>query len=166
MVAWTLPELGNGFGAKVAILDPKDVAADTATLSATDHTAPRVEAQITWNGGIPQTGVGVNLWVDGTYQSTGRTTAEAAARKCIADTTGSCNAALRDDDEEAEGVESAGVGFGTKLSYEGFSLVATGFYANGLGMRGQHSVLPRLQTGTAGSAPASTGALDLSLIHI
>ena len=27
-------------------------------------------------------------------------------------------------------------------------------------MRGQHSVLPRLQTGTAGSAAASTGALD------
>ena len=160
MVAWTLPELGNGFGAKIAILDPKDVAADTAALSATDHTAPRVEAQITWNGDILQTGIGMNLWVDGTYQSTGRTTAESAARKCIADTTGSCNANLRDDDEDNEGVESAGVGFGTKLSYEGFSLVATGFYANGLGMRGQHSVLPRLQTGTAGSAAASTGALD------
>ena len=27
-------------------------------------------------------------------------------------------------------VDSAGVGFGTKLSYEGFSLVATGFYAS------------------------------------
>ena len=157
-VTWTLPDLGAGFGAKVGLFDPKDVAADTAANSATDHTAPRVEAQITWNGDILQTGIGMNLWVDGTYQSTDRTTAEAASRKCIADTVGSCNAALRDEDHDS--VDSAGVGFGTKLSYEGFSLVATGFYASGLGMRGQHSVLPRFQTGTAGSAPASTGALD------
>ena len=78
--------------------------------------------------------VGVNLWVDGTYQSTGRTTAEIAARKAIATAT---EANMEDEDES---VESAGVGFGTKLSYEGFSLVATGFYASGLGMRGQHSV--------------------------
>ena len=63
-------------------------------------------------------------------------------------------------DVEHDSVESAGVGFGTKLSYEGFSLVATGFYAHGLGMRGQHSVLPIRQTGDAGIAPASTGALD------
>ena len=152
MVAWTLPELGNGFGAKVAILDPKDVAADTVAVSATDHQAPRVEAQITWNGDFLQTGIGINLWVDGTYQYTGRTTAEAAARKMV-DTTIEANA-----DEEHDHVESAGVGFGTKLSYEGFSLVASGFYASGLGMRGQHSVLPRSQanTGTA----VTTGALD------
>ena len=32
-VAWTLPDLGNGFGAKVAIFDPDDVAADTAAFS-------------------------------------------------------------------------------------------------------------------------------------
>ena len=156
MVSWTLPELGNGFGAKVAILDPKDVAADTVAVSATDHQAPRVEAQITWNGDFLQTGVGVNLWVDGTYQYTGRTTAEAAARKVIASTNLADTASL---DEEHDHVESAGVGFGTKLSYEGFSLVATGFYASGLGMRGQHSVLPRLQTNGA-TVPASTGALD------
>ena len=28
-VSWTLPDLGSGFGAKVGIFDPKDVAADT-----------------------------------------------------------------------------------------------------------------------------------------
>ena len=156
MVAWTLPELGNGFGAKVAILDPKDVAADTATVSATDHQAPRVEAQITWNGDFLQTGIGVNLWVDGTYQYTGRTEAETGARQGV--TNGARG--LVQNDIEHDHVESAGVGFGTKLTYDGFSLVATGFYASGLGMRGQHSVLPRLQTGTAGSAAASTGALD------
>ena len=156
-VSWTLPELGGGFGAKVGIFDPKDVAADTVANSATDHTAPRVEAQITWNGDFFQTGVGVNLWVDGTYQSTDRTTAEAASRKCISDAIGSCSANLVDE-SDIDSVESAGVGFGTKLSYEGFSLVATGFYAHGLGMRGQHSLLPirQVNNGTA----VSTGALD------
>jgi hypothetical protein len=151
MVAWTLPELGNGFAAKVAILDPKDVAADTSANSATDHSAPRVEAQITWNGDFLQTGVGVNLWVDGTYQHTGRTLAETQSRQNAAGV-----------DREHDHVESAGVGFGTKLSYEGFSLVATGFYASGLGMRGQHSVLPIMQTQDAnnGTIAGSTGALD------
>ena len=153
-VSWTLPDLGAGFGAKIGIFDPKDVAADTATVSATEKSAPRVEAQITWNGDFFQTGVGVNLWVDGTYQSTDRTTAEITARKAIATAT---EANMEDEDES---VESAGVGFGTKLSYEGFSLVATGFYASGLGMRGQHSVFPIRQTGNAGAAPFTTGALD------
>ena len=101
----------------------------------------------------------MNLWVDGTYQSTGRTTLEAAARKCIADTTGSCNANLRDDDEDNEGVESAGVGFGTKLTYDAFSLVATGFYAHGLGIRGQRSVGPRHAV-AGGAAVGAVGALD------
>ncbi len=147
-VSWTLPSFG-GFGAKIGLFDPKDVAADTAANSATEKGAPRVEAQITYNGEIPSTGVGINLWVDGTYQNTNRTTAETISRAAAAGT-----------DIEHEDVDSAGVGFGTKLSYEGFSLVATGFYASGLGMRGQHSVLPIMQTGNAGAAPASTGALD------
>ncbi len=146
-VSWTLPELGNGFAAKVGIFDPKDVAADTAANSATDHSAPRVEAQITWNGDFFQTGVGVNLWVDGTYQYTGRTLAETQSRQAAAGV-----------DREHDHVESAGVGFGTKLSYEGFSLVATGFWASGLGMRGQHSVLPIRQVNNA--VAATTGALD------
>ena len=146
-VSWTLPELGNGFAAKVGLFDPKDVAADTAANSATDHSAPRVEAQITWNGDFLQTGVGVNLWVDGTYQYTGRTLAETQSRQAAAGV-----------DREHDHVESAGVGFGTKLSYEGFSLVATGFWASGLGMRGQHSVLPIRQVNNA--VAATTGALD------
>ncbi len=146
-VSWTLPELGNGFAAKVGVFDPKDVAADTAANSATDHSAPRVEAQITWNGDFLQTGVGVNLWVDGTYQYTGRTLAETQSRQAAAGV-----------DREHDHVESAGVGFGTKLSYDGFSLVATGFWASGLGMRGQHSVLPIRQVNNA--VAATTGALD------
>ena len=99
--------------------------------------------QITWNGDFFQTGVGMNLWVDGTYQYTNRTEAETVARQNATQatspaTTNSASVA----DVEHDSVESAGVGFGTKLSYEGFALVATGFYAHGLGMRGQHSVLP------------------------
>ena len=157
MVAWTLPELGMGFGAKVGIFDPKDVAADTAANSATDHGAPRVEAQITWNGDFFQTGVGMNLWLDGTYQHTNRTEAETQSRQNS--TSGATTNSANIGDIEHDSVESAGVGFGTKLSYEGFSLVATGFYASGLGMRGQHSVLPIMQTNGA-TVPASTGALD------
>ena len=40
-VSWTLPDLGNGFGAKVGIFDPKDVAADTAAVSATDKSSSK-----------------------------------------------------------------------------------------------------------------------------
>ena len=148
-VSWTLPELGNGFGAKVGIFDPKDVAADTAAFSATDKSSPRVEAQITWNGNILATGVGMNLWVDGTYQNTDRSEAEATL---VANSV----PAGRDEDRD---VDSAGVGFGTKLTYEGFSLVASGFYASGLGIRGQHSVLPIMQTNNS-NTPSTTGALD------
>ena len=69
--------LGGNFGAKIGIFDPDDVAADTAAYSATDKHAPRVEAQITYTGGIGD--LGINLWVDGSYQNTERTEAEAAA---------------------------------------------------------------------------------------
>ena len=43
---------------------------------------------------------------------------------------------MRDDRDD---VDSAGVGFGTKLTYDAFSLVATGFYGHGLGIRGQRA---------------------------
>ncbi|MFL2661633.1 MAG: hypothetical protein ACJ0G4_06830 [Alphaproteobacteria bacterium] len=140
-ISWTLPDLGSGFNAKVALFDPDDIAADTATFSATDKSSPRVEAQITWNGDFFQTGLGVNLWVDGSYQNTERSAAEATLV---------ANSALAGADEDSD-VDSAGVGFGTKLSYEGFALVATGFYGTGMGMRGQHST---------GTAQTETGALD------
>ena len=80
-VSWTLPgmdALGGNFGAKIGIFDPDDVVADTAAYSATDKSSPRVEAQITYNGGIGD--LGINLWVDGTYQNTERSEAEASAR--------------------------------------------------------------------------------------
>ena len=152
-IAWTLPDLGAGFNAKIAVFDPDEIRADTNGFSATDLSSPRVEAQITWNGDFFQTGVGVNLWVDGTYQNAERTTAESRAmsNKISADGS-SIEATVSDDNDD---VDAAGVGFGTKLTYEGFSLVASGFYGTALGMRGQHA------TGGAGTgASTSTGALD------
>ena len=125
---------------KSVFLIQMTVAADTAAFSATDKHAPRVEAQITYNGGIGD--LGINLWVDGSYQNTERT----AARSCSLITAHMLLLVLlmvysqtyRDTD-----VDSAGVGFGTKLSYQGFAIVASGFYGSGMGVRGQHS----LQTG-------------------
>ena len=131
-ISWTLPALGNGFGAKIGVFDPDDVTADTAAFSATDKSSPRVEAQITWNGDLLGTGVGMNLWVDGTYQNTERTAAQATAVQGNRSHLGNATAASPETD-----VDSAGVGFGTKLTYEGFSLVATGFYGTAQGIRGQ-----------------------------
>jgi len=140
-ISWTLPDLGNGFNAKVAVFDPDDVVADTAAFSATDKSSPRVEAQITWNGDLLATGIGMNLWVDGTFQNTERTAAQAVAVQ------GSVPAGADDDSD----VNSSGVGFGAKFTYEGFALVAAGFHGNALGIRGQRS---------QGTALATTHALD------
>ncbi len=149
-VSWTLPDLGAGFNAKVAIFDPDEIRADTDAFSATDMSSPRVEAQITWNGDFFQTGLGVNLWVDGSYQNTERTTAQGEAFK----NSSSASGTTFDTDDDTD-VDSAGVGFGTKLTYEGFSLVATGFYGTAMGMRGQHAT-----GGTGAAASTSVGALD------
>ena len=145
-ITWTLPDLGGGFGAKIGVFDPNDIHADDTTFSATDKHAPRVEAQVTWSGSLLFTGIGMNAWVDGSYQNTERSTAEANAFTSRTGGTGTgINAQPHDDTD----VDSAGVAFGTKLTYEGFSLVASGFYGTAMGMRGQHSV-----------GGASTGALD------
>jgi hypothetical protein len=147
-ISWTLPDLGYGFNAKIGIFDPNDVTADTAAVSATEGSSPRVEAQVTWNGSIFNTGIGANFWIDGSYQNTERTTAQARtmSNRNIA---GNANGMDTSVDQETD-VESAGVGFGTKLTYEGFALVATGFYGNAMGIRGQHTL----------GASTSVGALD------
>ena len=146
-ISWTLPgmdALGGNFGAKVGIFDPDDVTADTAALSATDKSTPRVEAQITYNGGVGD--LGINLWVDGTYQNTERNEAQASARTTIPAVGNSTMTKVERDTD----VDSAGVGFGTKLSYQGFAIVASGFYGNALGIRGQRTL----------AANTSVGALD------
>ena len=145
-VSWTLPgmdALGGNFGAKIGLFDPDEVIADTAALSATDTSSPRVEAQITYTGGLGD--LGINLWVDGTYQNTERNEDEASRRTSIPAVG---NTAMAKVDRDTD-VDSAGVGFGTKLTYQGFGLVATGFYGNALGIRGQRA------TGAGGN-----GALD------
>ena len=61
-ISWTLPgydALNGNFGAKIGIFDPNTIAADTATYNASDKHAPRVEAQITYTGGIGD--LGINL---------------------------------------------------------------------------------------------------------
>ncbi len=148
-ISWTLPgmdALGGNFGAKIGIFDPDSVVADSAAFNATDKNSPRVEAQITYNGGIGD--LGVNLWVDGSYQNTERNEAEAAARTqqdaSGAETT---RRGANGNDNRDTDVDSAGVGFGTKLSYQGFSIVATGFYANAQGIRGQKAVQGLGRTG-------------------
>ena len=156
-ISWTLPGMG-GFGAKIGLFDPDDVIADTAAFSATEGSSPRVEAQITYNGDLFNSGIGINLWVDGTYQATERTNAQLGAVQNFAvDETSGDNAAYvrtaaltAANKDDRDGVESAGVGFGTKLTYDAFSLVATGFYGHGLGMRGQRAT----------AAATATGALD------
>ena len=143
-VSWTLPgmdALAGSFGAKIGLFDPDHITADTAAFSATDPSSPRVEAQITYTGGIGD--LGVNLWVDGSYQNTDRTAAQAARVQGKAQNNGHGS-------EQDQDVDSAGVGFGTKLSFQGFSVVASGFYGSAMGIRGQH---------TTGASTAN-GALD------
>ena len=53
--------------------------------------------------------------------------------------------------DEDNDVDSAGIGFGGKFTYEGFALVAAGFHGTGLGIRGQRS---------QGDGPGTTHALD------
>ena len=65
---------------------------------------------------------------------------------------------LNQNDNRDTDVDSAGVGFGTKLTYQGFSVVASGFYASALGIRGQHSV--GSSTANVTAAANATGALD------
>ena len=136
-ISWTLPgvdALNGNFGAKIGIFDPNTVAADTAAVSASDKHAPRVEAQITYNGGIGD--LGVNLWVDGSYQNTERTAAEAAAFDNAF--TATAGAADQYESNKDNDVDSAAVGFGTKLSYQGFAIVASGFYGSCMCVRVQH----------------------------
>ena len=130
-ISWTTPGFGP-LGFKIGVFDGNDVTSTATAADATENKYPRVEAELSYSGSVQD--LGVDLWVDGSYQRTNYTTAAAAltvngGSAC----TGACSYIAE------EGVDSAGVGFGTKLSYQNFSLVASGFVGNGMGMRGQHS---------------------------
>ena len=126
-ITWTTPGVGP-FGVKIGIFDPNDVVSAETAADATDKTSPRVEAQITYSGAM--SGLGIDAWVDGSYQNTEFTAT--AANLCTDGTMSNTGAACTD-------VDSAGVAFGTKLSYNNLALVASGWYGSGMGMRGQHS---------------------------
>ena len=126
-ITWTTPGVGP-FGVKIGLFDPNDVISVETAADATDKTSPRVEAQITYSGAY--SGLGIDAWVDGSYQNTEFTAA--AANLCTDGLATSDGTACTD-------VDSAGVAFGTKLSYNNLALVASGWYGSGMGMRGQHS---------------------------
>jgi hypothetical protein len=126
-ITWTTPGVGP-FGVKIGLFDPNDVTSTETAADATDKTSPRVEAQITYSGAY--SGLGIDAWVDGSYQNTEFTAA--AANLCTDGLATSDGTACTD-------VDSAGVAFGTKLSYNNLALVASGWYGSGMGMRGQHS---------------------------
>jgi hypothetical protein len=131
-ITWTTPGVGP-FGVKIGLFDPNDVTSTETAADATDKTSPRVEAQITYSGTMSD--LGIDAWVDGSYQNTEFTAA--AANLCSGNDgavagTGTPTAPCTD-------VNSAGVAFGTKLSYNNLALVASGWYGQGMGMRGQHS---------------------------
>ena len=128
-ISWTTPGLGP-IGFKVGLFDPNDVISVNSAADATENVSPRVEAQATFS--TEAAGVSADFWVEGSYQNTEYTAAAAAAAVAI-DTNGSMSMT------EPKDVDSAGVAAGTKLTFGNFSLVASGWYGTGMGMRGQHS---------------------------
>ena len=131
-ITWTTPGVGP-FGVKIGIFDPNDVISVETGADATDKTSPRVEAQVTYSGAY--SGLGIDAWVDGSYQNTEFTAA--AANLCSGND--AAVAGTGTPTKPCTDVDSAGVAFGTKLSYNNLALVASGWYGSGMGMRGQHS---------------------------
>lgn len=130
-ITWTTPGLGP-IGFKVGLFDPNDVISSGSAADAEENVSPRVEAELTYGTSLGD--LGINLWVDASYQNTEfSTAAKGVCRSGNSTTTAEhVNSKLCDD------VDSAGVAFGTKLTYDMFSLVASGWYGSAMGMRGQH----------------------------
>jgi hypothetical protein len=134
-ITWTTPGLGP-IGAKIGILQATPVQSSTGA-DATNTETPRVEAQLDYSFDVG--GLGGYVWVDGQYQNLGRTTGEASAfNERIG--LGNGTAITEATGEMSESVDIAGVGFGTRLTFQGFKLVAAGFYNHGLGMQFQGNV--------------------------
>jgi len=133
-ITWTTPGLGP-IGAKIGILQATPLQSNTGA-DATNTETPRVEAQLDYSFELG--GLGGYVWVDGQYQNLSRTSAEVALFKDRTQQTVALAAAggASAGDQE-EDVEVAGVGFGTRLTFQGFKLVASGFFNQGLGMQFQ-----------------------------
>jgi len=130
-ISWVTPGFGP-IGLKLGVFDGNDVISVAGDADATENKYPRIEAELSYSGEVA--GVGADLWVDGSYQRTNFTTAAAALTK-----NGGSATNVSAPAEAEEGVDSAGVGFGTKLTYQNFAITASGFVGSGMGMRGQHS---------------------------
>jgi hypothetical protein len=137
-ITWTTPGLGP-IGAKVGILQATPVHSN-GDADATVTETPRVEAQLDYSFNIQD--LGGYIWVDGQYQNLDRTQAQTTAFKVL--NQGNLTRANIDTggtgSEYEDGVDVAGVGFGTRLTFQGFKLVASGFYNVGLGMQFQGGV--------------------------
>ena len=132
-ITWTTPGLGP-IGAKIGIFQATPVYSN-GTADATVTETPRVEAQLDYSFNIQD--LGGYIWVDGQYQNLDRTQAQTAAFKGLnqGNLTAAQLAAGGTGSEYEDGVDIAGVGFGTTLTFQGLKLVATGFYNVGLGMQ-------------------------------
>jgi hypothetical protein len=149
-ITWTTPGLGP-IGAKIGILQATPVYS-TGTADATVTETPRVEAQLDYSFNIQD--LGGYIWVDGQYQNLDRTQAQSAAFKGLnqGNLTAAQLAAGGTGSEYEDGVDIAGVGFGTRLTFQGFKLVASGFYNVGLGMQ--------FMGNATGAGANYTGSLD------
>ena len=135
-ITWTTPGLGP-IGAKIGIFQATPLQSSTGA-DATNTKYPRVEAQLDYS--VELGDLGAYVWVDGQYQNLQRNRAEAQLfhtrnRAGTGANTGVVAAASTGD--QAEGVDVGGVGFGTRLTFQGFKLVASGFFNHGLGMQFQ-----------------------------
>tara|TARA_B100000989_G_scaffold298261_1_gene286786 strand:- start:7876 stop:9201 length:1326 start_codon:yes stop_codon:yes gene_type:complete len=132
-ISWTTPGFGP-IGFKVGLFDPNDVISVNSAADATENVTPRVEAQATFATEV--SGVAANFWVEGSYQNTEFTAAAASTCNAIPTTGAQAGSPVNSNCDD---VDSAGVAAGTKLSIGNFSIVASGWYGSGMGMRGQHS---------------------------
>ena len=132
-ISWTTPGFGP-IGFKVGLFDPNDVISVNSAADATENVTPRVEAQATFATEV--SGVSANFWVEGSYQNTEFTAAAASTCNAIPTTGAQAGSPVNSNCDD---VDSAGVAAGTKLSIGNFSIVASGWYGSGMGMRGQHS---------------------------
>ena len=136
-ITWTTPGLGP-IGAKIGILQATPLQSSTGA-DATNTKYPRVEAQLDYS--FEFNGLGGYVWVDGQYQNLARTLAESqlyTARNNASTASGIARAETSDD--QSEGIDVGGVAFGTRLTFQGFKLVASGFFNHGLGMQFQGNV--------------------------
>ena len=136
-ITWTTPGLGP-IGAKIGIMQATPLQSSTGA-DATNTKYPRVEAQLDYSFEVG--GLGGYVWVDGQYQSLSRTLGESQLYQARNNAgNGSAIARTAIDDDQAEGIDVGGTSFGTRLTFQGFKLVATGFFNHGLGMQFQGNV--------------------------